>query len=266
MIILFPALRRELAEGDAPPEALLLDPGSAQAPPEGAYRPAGLPLDPARARRIVEDSLRFGEQFKKPGDMFATALFQASEGEHSWSIRAELEDRLRHDSGRPVGKAAPEDDARAQGQFLLLLGAALQERELELRELGKGLDQAWSDFGQRLGLGEDGEGEDEAALSISRAFTGTASLPEGGEPLPWPWLLGAAAALLPEGTVLAASDAAQAAAWSDLDLGFAPAPAALGLPGGWLVAQAPAFRLAGLRRAPAGAHWQRTFSAAIPAS
>lgn len=269
MIIHFPAMHPRLAAQDAPVsssvssvQARFFDPGLDDEPGPGAFRPENLPLDPAKARRILADSLAYGDQFKNPRDMVVQALFQEAEGEHSWSIRAELEERLRHDAAPARQENA---DELAQSQFLLILARAFQERAVELDELGRGVDQAWRNFSAGLGLDDDEEA-DKTVGSLSRAFAGTGSLAQGAEPLPWPWLLGAMAAFLPAATVLAASDPVQAAAFAELELDFGPPREEIELPQGWLMASAPAWKLAGRRKEPTGAHWQRLLAAAIPAT
>ena len=268
MIIHFPALHPEFLSGPAPQSALFFDPGLEDAPRDNGYRPDGLSLDPAKARRLLQDSLQFGRQFKNPGDMVSQAMFQeAEDNEHSWTIRAEFEQRLKMDAAK--GRKEAEDDAalgiRAQAQFLLLLASSTQQQALELRALSRDVSQAWEEFDAGLGLDEEEKG-DEAMASISRTLADTNPLDDSVPPIPWPWLLGAMAAWLPEGTVLAASEADVVSAWNDLDLGFAPADAALGLPAGWLMATAPAWKLAGKRRAPSGTHWNKELTAALPAT
>lgn len=276
MIVHFPAMHSGLIDGPAPEAALFFDPGLADEAAEGAYRPQGLPLGPKIARRIVEDSLRYGEEFKNPGEMVVQALFQDMEDkEHSWTIRSELEQRLKADAGIAAAPHArrvedrtgkeSEEAALAQAQFLLLLAATGQERSLELRELSQGVSKAWESFGKGLGLHDD-EDADKSVESISRTLSDTGGLDDSKQQLPWALLLGAMAAWLPAGTLLAASDAEVAAAWADLDLEFAAAAPEMGLPSGWGTARAPAWKLAGKRRAPAGPGWGVELVAAMPIS
>ncbi|MBU1248882.1 MAG: hypothetical protein KKB70_09295 [Proteobacteria bacterium] len=270
MIIHFPAMLPGLLTAPAPIDGRYFDPGLTDEPAEGGYRPENLPLNPATARRLVEDSLRYGEQFKKPGEMAAQALSQEVAGkdqEHSWTIRAELEDRLKHDASARAGTIHAQEDADelAQAQFLLLLSLVTQQHTLELHDLGRNVGDAWENFGQKLGLGDD-EDADLALERQSRALQGTGELDDRHALLPWPKLLGAMAVYLPEGAVLAATDPEPAATWRDLGLSFAPAAPSLGLPTGWETATGPAWKLVGRSKAPAGPQWERELTVAIPAA
>ena len=59
MIIHFPALHPEFHSGLAPQSALFFDPGLEEAPQDNGFRPQGLSLDPAKARRLLQDSMQF---------------------------------------------------------------------------------------------------------------------------------------------------------------------------------------------------------------
>ncbi len=269
MIIHFPAMHSGLLMGPAPEAGLFFDPGFLDKAGEGMFRPQPLPLSPAIARRIIADSITFGEQFAKSSDMAVMALFQQAEDqEHSWTIRSELEQRLSADF-KPATSAAPgekpglESSDQAQAQFLLLLAYATQKHGLELKDLNRGVEAAKDRFSENLGLGNDEYG-DKAVESIARTIEGTGKLDDSPEPLPWPWILGAMAAYLPENTILAASSTDVAATWADLDLDFSLAEPGLGLPAGWKSASGPAWKLAGMSKAATGAHWERELVVAMP--
>ncbi len=269
MIIYFPAMHTGLLVGHALEAGLFFDPGFSDEPNKGVFRPENLPLGPVQARRIVADSITFGEQFARSNDMVVQALFQDMEDkEHSWTIRSELEQRLSADS-KPAASASPgekpskESSDQAQAQFLLLLAYATQKQSLELKDLNQGVEAAWDRFGENLGLGND-QSADKAVESTSRIIEGTGKLDDSPGPLPWPWLMGAMAVYLPENTILAASSTDMVADWADLDLDFTVADPCLGLPAGWKSASGPAWKLAGMRKAPKGMHWNRELVVAMP--
>lgn len=252
MLVFFPTMHAELLPGGAPSGVLLLDPGYEDAGPEGGLRPSGLPLDPATARALVRDSVRFGEQFQAPGDLAAygltEALKEAGEGSAS-SIQAELARRMSGLPGAPQGDPVP-----AQAQMTLLLAWFYEERFLEMQRLEQGLAASWEAFGRGLGLEPEEEGTGEAELD--RALTGLTAPVVGRPQYPWRVLLEAAAFFLPEGALLITSEAEPASAWAEAGLAAsrdaAAHPALAGLPAGTRVVSAPVWKLSGRRREPAG--------------
>lgn len=251
MLLHFPHLHPECVPGGPLPGVLFLDPGLETDPERdvaaGRFLPAGLPLAPAEARRLLEDCIRFGEQFANPKEMAFFGVQDAGSGrKESVSV---LESELRRRLGGGSAEASVPDGApAARAQFLLLLAWSLEERLLELRHLSLGVEQAWDRFGASLGVEED-DGPDAAELRLDSLIAHTRAPESAGASLPWPLLLEAVCAFLPEDAVLVVRDAEISTALAENGLAFVPADEALGLPPGATLAEAEAWRAAGLRRA-----------------
>ncbi len=246
MFVYFPAMHAALLPHGLPPGVHLLDPGYLDEPGPDAFRPRGLPLDPAAARNLVRDSLNFGEQFKGPGDLAAYGLQEALAGkrETAWDIRAELARRVSGAADDPL------DPAPAQAQLALLLAWFYEERFLEMEGIEQNLAASWRRFGQSLGVEQDEGLESE---ELDRAVSGLAAPVVGRPEYPWAVLLEAAATLLPAEAVLVTAETGPAEGWREAGI----SPQAAGdagfpdLPAGSRVFRAPAWRLSGRRKGPA---------------
>ncbi len=268
MIIHFPAMLQEYLVNTAPQGGLFFDAGFTEEIHPEQFRPQGFLLSPAKARRLIEDSLRFTEQFRAPGEMAVHAIFQEMEDrEHSWTIRSELEQRLTADAGIVSTKTTCATNAKhvllAESQFMLLLAYSCQQRACELIELQRNMRQAREKFNAGLGMPNDHE-DTSTAQTLAKTFAHAGQLDESLPMLPWPLLLGAMAVWLPQGTVLATSMPEIICAWKESAINFVPAKKEFALPSGWLVSNAPAWQLAGKPKPLSKTHWCKEFVVAIP--
>lgn len=241
MFVYFPHLHPELAATPLPAGTLFFDPGATDGPELQRFRPAGLPLAPREARRLLADCLRFGEQFRHPGEMAALGLAEARArgAESERGITAELAARI---GQAAAGRADRPGEAQAAvAQFVLLLAWLFEERLIEMRGLAQELNTSWRRFGEVLGLAA-GEAEDQA-LAEALAEAGGDLGPQ--EPTPWPRILEALAHFLPEDAVLLTADYEIGAALAEAGVALEPAPADLGLPGSVRLAEAPLGRILG---------------------
>lgn len=246
MFVYFPALHPALAPAGLPPGTLLLDPGYEDRPAaSGVLRPEGLPLDPATARALVQESVRYGEQFRSPGDLAAVSLQEAmkDDSESGPSLAAELSRRIAGSAGPDPGR-----QTAAQAQMVLLLAWFYEERLLELAGLEQGLHATWRRFGESLGLsGEDGEHEERELVQGLGSPGSTAGIPG----LPWALILETLARFLPEDAAVLTAAGEPVEAWRERGLPLIPA-GGKGLPAGSLAVTAPVWKLSGRRRAPEG--------------
>lgn len=166
MFLYFPFLHAALVGGPLPEGVSLLNPGLASAQ-EKAFTPADLPLEPKSAARYVAESLAFGENFSRPGDMAAAMRADAGRDEESGTaIRSALS---RIEKGRT--KDAP-DAARANAQATLLFAYAFEERLIELSALSEDIEVGMGRLRASLGLDADEMDDEErtatAALAASK--------------------------------------------------------------------------------------------------
>lgn len=218
MILNFPALHPALAAQDPallPAGLRFLDPGLDAAPDPVLYAvPAGLPLDPVRARKWLAEALAFGEQFKTPGELTAVVLGSpgAFPAGSAASVHAELLAReLPADSGDLAAAAAQE--ARARSQALLLLAHAMEERAIEIVGLDQGLTLSLAEFQESLGLEAGDSGPDDFAAPDLAAPAEESLYEEYG--LPFGRVLEAFWTLAPDGAALFTADRAMAEAWRE---------------------------------------------------
>ncbi|MGE4553033.1 MAG: hypothetical protein AB7D57_07970, partial [Desulfovibrionaceae bacterium] len=255
MLIIFPVMYPDLLSRPAPAGSLFLDSGYEDAPRPGAWRPEGLPLAPKAARQLVAEAVGFGEQFRHPGEMASYGLApERRDPESSSAIRGELLARVQ-------GQAAPnpEDPARAQAQFVLLLAWFQQQRRAEAETLRRGAADARARLERSLTGASAGEPDVSAgsdapeaeALAIDAAMAHFDRPQPEDDPLPWAGILTAAARFLPAGAQLWVVEPDAVAAFVAAGAAFAPlaADAAAGLPAGTRRAEAPLWRLLG-RSAP----------------
>lgn len=216
MILNFPALRPALAAQDPallPVGLRFLAPGLDAAPDPDLYEvPAGLPLDPVRARKWLAEALAYGEQFKTPGELAALVLGSrvAFPAGSAASVRAKLL-AMERPADPGDAAAASAHEARSRSQALLLLAHVMEERAIEIVGLDQGLTRSLAEFQESLGLvAEDSVPEDLEAPDLP-APAGESLYEEYG--LPWNKVLEAFWTLAPEGAALFTADRSVAEAW-----------------------------------------------------
>lgn len=267
MTLYFPHLHPDLLTGgerQALPQGVrFLDPGLAQPGSPDHVLPAAAPFDRRMAKAILADTLRFGESVAAPRDIAVHGLLQQAQAlspESGRLVQAEVERTITGGAGEPGAIADPLLEARRQAQTLLLLAWNLEERILELRRIDEDLRASWARLGESVAapesVGESAvavENDDETdaapdkdALALGTVLANMTPPDAYGEALPWRRMLEAYVALAP-GQELVTADQAIAAALREA-----------GLPEQQGAFAAPAWKLAGLDRCPAGQPWLET--------
>ena len=251
MLLAFPYMHTYLFPEDLLETVRFFDPGLAEEPEPEAFRPEGLPLDRKTATALINDCIRFGEQFKDPGEM---AYFGALSSDDFYegspmSIQAQLRQRFDDSQGGLDERRRKEAVARAQ--FILLLAWFFEERMLELQGLEESVKNTWEAMDQKLGV-DDEDRLEPGVVSLGEAQSHTGGASDGQEvQLPWQRIIEALPAFIADDTVLVCVDNEIYSTWDDLDIPFEKADAKLGLPEGTVVARQPAWRFSGRRREPA---------------
>ncbi|MBU1230762.1 MAG: hypothetical protein KKA55_04330 [Proteobacteria bacterium] len=264
MPLYFPHLHPELLPDElrqALPEDLrFLDPGLALPDSSSHFLPDSAPFDRSTAKAILADTLRFGESVGAPRDIAVHGLLQQAQSlspESGRQVLADVENSLVGAAAQPDARPEPALEARQQSQTLLLLAWNLEERMLDLRHIDAGLRSSWQRLGESLdplgaadgagpasAAGVDAEDESDAdALALGRMLAGMNPPDAFAESLPWRRILEAFAVLAP-GLDLVTADASIVAALREA-----------GLPEIRGAFEAPAWRLAGHDRCPAGKPW-----------
>lgn len=250
MLLAFPHMHPELSDYDTP-ELQFFDPGMADEVGERMFRPEGLPMDKRTATALINDCIRFGEQFKDPSEM---AYFGAMTSDEfyegsSMSIQAQLSRQF--DDGQGTKKEREQREAATRAQFILLLAWFFEEKSIELRTIEQGVKNSWKAMDETLGM-DDEDRVDGRVLDISHAASHTGGASDGQSvPLPWQRVIEALPAFIPEGTVLLCANSSVIEFWDDREIEFKPADDSLGLPAGAMTAKLPAWQLAGRRKVPA---------------
>jgi hypothetical protein len=146
--VYIPDLHRRLVKGDLPGWVRFLEPGLERVVPEESFQPPGLPLPPAQARRFLEESIRFGEQFKEPEEMrwFAVVPIEDFYSRTSMAIRSRLSQK---------GEGDGPDPDLLRAQKTLLLQWFYEESRLDMQSLEEGIDHSLSSLEGILGIDED---------------------------------------------------------------------------------------------------------------
>lgn len=163
MLLYFPSMHLELAGPMLPADVRFLDPGLAAQGHERLFRPEALPLEPQMAKSFVEESLRFGEQFKDTKEIgyFIAGRLENYFDQTSMALSAELRSRMKATTeliqsaqpAQPVSSAALAAKAKAQG--LLLLAFSMEEHFLEVDSLMQGARSGQVELTERLGFTDD---------------------------------------------------------------------------------------------------------------
>ncbi len=251
MLLAFPYMHSYLFPENLVEGVRFFDPGMLDEPDESVFRPEGLPMDKETATALINDSIRFGEQFKNPGEMAYFGV-QTSDDFYegsSYSIQSQLARQF--DDGQGSKQERERKEAVSRAQFILILAWFFEEKMLELQGLEQGVKDIWQAMDQGLGVSEEDRLESRVVdMGSVESHTGGAS--DGREmQLPWQRIVEALPAFIDEDTVLVCVDSEIFAVWEDLEIPFVPADAGLGLPEGAQVAKQPAWRFAGRRREPA---------------
>ncbi len=250
MLLAFPYMHTYLFPEDLVSLVCFFDPGMTDEPDPEGFRPKDLPLDAKTATALINDSIRFGEQFKDPGEMAYYGAVSADdyyEGS-SMSIQAQLMRQFADNNGDKDEREARE--AKAKAQFVLLLAWYFEERMLELQGLEETVKNAWSAMDKGLGV-EDDDRLEAGVVALGEAESHTGGVSDGQEvQLPWQRIVEALPAFISRDDVLVCVDNEIYSLWEDRDIAFSPADEKLGLPAGTVVATQPAWRFSGRRRAP----------------
>lgn len=181
--LFFPCMHPQLLPGSLPQGISFLNPGLME-PAEDArfWKPDALPLSPKEAGRYVQEALDFGERFKNPKDLAHLGAAPPDDfyAESGLSLKSELGQAV---FSEPRGRERRESTALLQGQMTLLLAWVLEERILELQDLGEEVREGWNGLRSSLGL----EDEEERALASGRLDDLFAS--DSGALTAWPGLL-----------------------------------------------------------------------------
>jgi len=157
MLLYFPSMHLELAGPMLPADVRFLDPGLAAQGHERLFRPEALPLEPQMAKSFVEESLRFGEQFKDTKEIgyFIAGRLENYFDQTSMALSAELRSRMKATAqpNQPANSVPLAAKAKAQG--LLLLAFSMEEHFLEVDSLMQGARSGQVELTERLGFTDD---------------------------------------------------------------------------------------------------------------
>jgi len=281
IVVYAPRLHAALVPQGVPVAVCCLDPGLGmphrEVPGRESWTPADLPLEPAKARAWLGSMISWGLQFDSPGQLTAMAAAEAMQKRRDFGGMGqdELGDLQRFASGAQAKDAPTEaesvETARVQAQLRLLLAWNLEERAMELLDLGQGLASQYQRFGQALGLDDDEQ--DDASGDQEARQAGIASpvpADDVEDTLPGIEAVGSMLAFLPAQCCLYSDALGLVTAWRESGLEFIPLEddadagelAALLGPGRF-VCRAPGWKLAGLKSADPSMPWlEREYLAA----
>jgi hypothetical protein len=249
MLIYFPYMHEELLPFAPLDHVVFLDPGLEDASPSDAYyRPESLPVSPKQGAALLNDCLRFGEQFKDPSEMafFGAQTPEEYFKESTLTIKNELRARLNGEV-----ESSQQHDNVPNAQFTLMLAWSLEKGLVESRELEQGVRDSWDMLGQNLGV----ENADEREAVLGRTV-GETSAPAVTPSLPWQRVMESMPPFLPEDAVLVVEEHAPCVGlWEDVGVVFEEAPKDLGLPEASRVCRAAPWLLAGRKHCPESMPW-----------
>jgi hypothetical protein len=159
--VYIPYLHRNMVSRAVPGWVRFLEPGLEKVVPEENFQPLGLPFPPAQARRFLEESIRFGEQFRNPEEMryFGVVPMEDFYSQTSMAIRSRL-----------TAVEAPEGPSPdlLRAQKTLLLQWFFEERQMEMHSLEKDIGRSMDNVEGILGIDDENEksfvGSEENAL------------------------------------------------------------------------------------------------------
>jgi len=249
MLLSFPYMHSVLLSDSLPDSVMVLDPGVSEE--EGAFRPTNLPLEKKVAMALINDCIRFGEQFKDPSEMAYFGAITADDYYDGSSMLIQAQLTRQFDDGTGSKQERELKEATSKAQFVLLLAWFFEEKMIELASIEDGVRNSWKSMDKTLGVDEDDRiNERVLDLGNRESHTGGAS-DEQTVPLPWKRIVEALPAFIPEDTTLLCTDSQIISDWDDMEISFTPADAAKGLPEGAEIATCPAWVFAGRRREPA---------------
>ena len=213
-ILFFPRLHAELVFQEPPRGVKFFNPGLKEAGADrDTWRPDNLPLPEAEARRYIRESLGFGEQFSSPADLafFAGGGLEDFYSQTSAAIRSEFSGKM----AAADGAAQPNTrELFLTGQMMLLLAWTLEEKNLELKNLGDRTRNLGRQFRTNLGL-DDEERRD--PMGLQNALNGLEN-----DFLAWsrllPWFL----LWMTDADCLFVQDRAILDEWQEAGLAFSP--------------------------------------------
>lgn len=231
MFLYFPFLHAELVSGPLPEGISLLNPGLVSAQ-EKAFIPADLPLEPKSAARYVAESLAFGENFSRPGDMAAAMRADAGRDDESGTAIRSALSRIEKERVED----AP-DAARANAQATLLFAYAFEERLIELNALSEDIEVGMGRLRASLGLDDEMDDEERTATAdLVAASEGDVARREAVSS--WRIVLRAMLTLVPEARGFVSFEQAVREDLEEEGVEFAPlSPEVFGLP--MIVADVP---------------------------
>ncbi|NDV19791.1 hypothetical protein GO013_10200 [Pseudodesulfovibrio sp. JC047] len=247
MLLSFPTLHPELWTGASLEGLCFFDPGLNEDILTGAFRPDELPLDSKTATALINDCLRFGEQFKDPSEMAYFGAMTSDDFYEGSSMSIQKQLTRQFDDGLGTKQEREAKEARAKAQFILLLAWFFEERMIELAGLEQGIKANWKSMDQTLGLDdEDRINERVVNLGNVQSHTGGA-MDDQTLSFPWQRVIEALPAFLPEEAILVCSDQDVIEAWTELSIDFVEDKK-----NGMRTATLPAWMFAGRRQAPEG--------------
>lgn len=251
MLLSFPYMHQDLFPDDLIEDIRFFDPGMTEQVEESGYRPEGLPLDAKTATALINDCIRFGEQFKDPGEM---AYFGAVTSDDyyegsSMSIQAQLARQF--DDGQGTKQAREAKEAASRAQFVLLLAWFFEEKIMELVNIEQGVKNSWQSMDETMGV-DDEDRLDEGVVELGNAESHTGGTSDGQQvQLPWQRIIEALPAFIDNEAVLVCPVPEIIEVWDDLDIEFTDADPSMGLPEGAQTATLPAWRFGGRSKEPA---------------
>ncbi|WP_028574503.1 hypothetical protein [Desulfonatronovibrio hydrogenovorans] len=153
LIIHFPFMHEDFVSEQLRSLALFLNPGLVEDTPN-AFRPERLVLSPKEANFFLNQSIQFGEQFKKPSDMAYLGVKNNDDfySDTSLALRWQIST---YDQDKNHTQPSQE---LLQAQQMLILEYVFEERVADLRLLDRDLGETWKKFDQDLGIErEDGD-------------------------------------------------------------------------------------------------------------
>lgn len=184
--VYFPYMHKELSPDILPKGVCLMNPGVIdEIDRDFIWLPDNLPFSKSEAKKFLQESMGFGEQFSRPRDL---SYFLAGPWEDHFS-----ETTMGIKKDYSISFEDKKQDNQAQyalkGQMTLLLAWQLEETISEMENLETGYQNQWETFGRILGLEEI----DHEELKDSQNFDQVSEKEDLIQVYPWtkvlPWFL-----------------------------------------------------------------------------